>query len=155
MKELSESINTFEKNNNGVFKSQKHASELLEGVQSEDQKVIQKFNSSVVNAQPKSDYKDQKMEQFKALKETLEQTQLNNDLIAYIQDKLNLMMIDYNLGFIISLSIQEKQELKDKIDSIEKKKNEQINNSLRVKKEQSNSEIFKERLGKKSFSRSG
>jgi hypothetical protein len=42
--------------------------------------------------------------------------------------------------------------LKDKIDSIEKKKNEQINNSLRVKKEQSNSEIFKERLGKKSFS---
>ena len=42
--------------------------------------------------------------------------------------------------------------MKDKIDSIEKKKNEQINNSLRVKKEQSNSEIFKERLGKKSFS---
>ena len=41
--------------------------------------------------------------------------------------------------------------MKDKIDSIEKKKNEQINNSLRVKKEQSNSEIINDRI-KKSFS---
>ena len=55
MKELSESLNTFEKNNNGVFKSQKHCSELLEGVQSANQEVIQRFNSSVVNAEPKPD----------------------------------------------------------------------------------------------------
>ena len=41
--------------------------------------------------------------------------------------------------------------MKEKIDSIEKKKNEQINNSLLVKKEQSNSEIVNERL-RKSFS---
>jgi hypothetical protein len=34
-------------------------------------------------------------------------------------------MIDFNLGFIMSLSIQEKQELKEKIDSIDRKNNEQ------------------------------
>ena len=55
MKELSESLNTFEKNNKGVFKSQKHCSELLEGFQSVNQEVTQRIISSVVNAEPKPD----------------------------------------------------------------------------------------------------
>ena len=41
-------------------------------------------------------------------------------------------MIDYNEGFILKLSIQEKMELKDKIDSIDQKNNEQKDNSEKV-----------------------
>jgi len=43
-------------------------------------------------------------------------------------------MIDFNMGFIMSLTIQEKQELKLKVDSIELKNNEQINNKMMAKK---------------------
>ena len=50
----------------------------------------------------------QNQEEFKALKETLEQTKLNNDLTNYIEEKLNKLLIDFNLGFIMSLSIKEK-----------------------------------------------
>lgn len=38
-------------------------------------------------------------------------------------------MIDYNQGFILKLSIQEKIELKEKIDSIDKKNIEQKDNN--------------------------
>jgi hypothetical protein len=55
MKELGESLNTFEKNNNGIFKSQKHHSELLEGVQNGNKEDMKKFNSSDVNVDPKPD----------------------------------------------------------------------------------------------------
>ena len=45
-------------------------------------------------------------------------------------DKLN---IDFNRGFILSLSIKEKQELKEKINAIDQKNNEQIDNQMRAK----------------------
>jgi hypothetical protein len=38
-------------------------------------------------------------------------------------------MIDYNQGFILKLNIQEKMELKEKIDSIDKKNIEQKDNN--------------------------
>jgi uncharacterized membrane protein YdcZ (DUF606 family) len=62
------------------------------------------------------------------LKETLEQTKLNRDLMRYIEDKLNSMMIDFNQGLILALTIQEKQDLKAKIDQIDQKNLEQHDN---------------------------
>jgi hypothetical protein len=53
---------------------------------------------------------------------------LNQELVQYIQGKLNKLMIDFNQGFIMSLSISEKQALKDQIDQIENKSEEQSNN---------------------------
>ena len=49
--------------------------------------------------------------------------------MTYIQDKLTSLMIDYNQGFILKLSIQEKIELKEKIDSIDKMNIEQKDNN--------------------------
>lgn len=49
--------------------------------------------------------------------------------MTYIQDKLNSLMIDFNQGFILSLSIKEKQDLKEMIDQIDAKKNEQDSNA--------------------------
>ena len=49
--------------------------------------------------------------------------------MTYIQDKLTSLMIDYNQGFILKLSIQEKMELKEKIDSIDKMNIEQKDNN--------------------------
>ena len=37
-----------------------------------------------------------KQEQLKALKETLENTKLNNDLLAYLQENLSKLQIDFN-----------------------------------------------------------
>jgi hypothetical protein len=59
------------------------------------------------------------------LKETLETTKLNHELMDYIEDKLNSMMIDFNPGFILALTIQEKMDLKAKIDQIDQKNQEQ------------------------------
>jgi hypothetical protein len=63
------------------------------------------------------------------LKDTLEQTKLNNELISYIQNKLTNLNIDYNQGFILKLSIQEKIQLKEKIDSIGLKNDEMKDNT--------------------------
>ena len=49
--------------------------------------------------------------------------------MTYIQDQLTSLMIDYNQGFILKLSIQEKMELKEKIDSIDKMNIEQKDNN--------------------------
>ena len=63
------------------------------------------------------------------MKDTLEQTKLNKELMSYIEAKLTDLMIDYNQGFILKLNIQEKMELKEKIDSIDKKNTEQKDNN--------------------------
>ena len=63
------------------------------------------------------------------MKDTLEQTKLNKELMSYIEAKLTDLMIDYNQGFILKLNIQEKMELKEKIDSIDKKNIEQKDNN--------------------------
>jgi hypothetical protein len=46
-----------------------------------------------------------KEQKFLALKHTLEETKLNHELMQHIQEGLTSLMIDYNQGFIISLSI--------------------------------------------------
>ena len=69
--------------------------------------------------------------------------------MAYIQDKLTSLMIDYNQGFILKLSIQEKIELKEKIDSIDKMNIEQKDNNKKVQQQSSNS---KNRLRERSNS---
>ena len=43
-------------------------------------------------------------------------------------------MIEFNMGFIMSLTIQEKQELKLKVDSLELKNTEQIKNQMMVRR---------------------
>ena len=63
----------------------------------------------------------------------MEETKLNNELTNHIKQKLNLLAIDFNLGLIMSLSIKEKKELKEMIDSIDRKNNEQELNNEKVK----------------------
>lgn len=47
-----------------------------------------------------------------AIQDTLAQSKENNELIKFVMEKLDYMMIEYNKGLIIQMSIKEKQQLK-------------------------------------------
>jgi molybdenum cofactor biosynthesis enzyme MoaA len=105
----------------------------LPNIISKESNEIKKSQSVIPNSRLQDRSKE---ESFKALKETLENTKLNFDLQNFIQDKLISLMIDYNQGFIMSLTIQEKQELKEMIDQIGEKNIEQIYNKQMVQEEE-------------------
>lgn len=59
----------------------------------------------------------------------------NQNLLKYISQKLDQMMIEYNSGFLLSLSLEEKYNLKDIIDKIAFNFKQQIKNQQNLSRQ--------------------
>lgn len=82
-------------------------------------------------------------EKRKVLIETLEQQKQNHELTTLITSKLDEMMINYSPGFILQMSLEEKQRLKEMILQIDTNHTRQIQNE-KQKEDQYRYRIFKQ-----------